>query len=135
VNSPPAARPAQSDPGGFQARADGQQVEVRTYDGDLIKTVTAETAEKLLAPGPGGRFIAERVGDHIRVKLGIRYVSPRDAKRPSPPPDLEQIKRREPERYKGTWRGSKDPHIGHGAIGRATVDETIFRHIQSGEKN
>jgi hypothetical protein len=120
VNQPPAAlRPTTT-------RARGQRVEVRNFDGELVRTVSVETAEKLLQPGPLGCPIAERSGDHIRLKLGIRYISPRDAKRPSGQPNLTEMQRREPERYADNWRGSSNPHIGRGAIGKITVDRQVF---------
>lgn len=37
---PPASRPSHTDPGGIQARAEGQQIEVPTYEGDLIGMVS-----------------------------------------------------------------------------------------------
>jgi hypothetical protein len=117
--SPPAARPTLT-------RADGDRVEVRDFDGELIRIVSFQTASKLLEPGPLGHPLAERAAGHIRLKLGIRWLPPRDAKRPSGRPDLEEVKRREPGRYAANWRGDHDPHIGRGAIGKGTVDQVIF---------
>ena len=119
MNSPPAARPSQTDPGGFQARADGQKVEVRTYDGDLVRIVPAHSADQLVAAG-----LADELSHCVRLKNGIRWLSPR-FDRPSGRPDLAQMERREPERYGALWRGTINAHVGKGALGRALVDNRL----------
>jgi hypothetical protein len=111
-------------------RADGDRVEVRDFDGELIRIVSIQTAIKLLNPGPFGRPLAERAAGHIRLKLGIRWIPPRDAKRPSGRPNLVEMQRREPERYADNWRGSSNPHIGRGAIGQITVDRELFTGLR-----
>jgi hypothetical protein len=119
VTGPPAAQTAQSDPGGFQARADGQQVEVRTYDGELIMKVSPIVAEELLRNN-----VADDLKHCLRVKLGIRYLPPRlDCV--GGRPDLQQMQRRDPDRYTELWRGNHNAHTGKGALGRRVMDSTI----------
>jgi hypothetical protein len=119
MNSPPAARPTQSDPGGFQARADGQQVEVRTYEGDLIRLVASSVADGLV-----DAQLADDLRHCVRLKLGIRWQPPR-LDRPSGRPDLDQMQRRDPGRYAKLWQGTLDAHTGKGALGRRTVDKNV----------
>jgi hypothetical protein len=119
VTGLPAARPAHADPGGHQARADGHQVEVRTYDGELIRIVPATLAQDLIREG-----LADDLGHCLRLKLGIRWLPPR-LDRSSGRPDLEQMQRREPERYTALWRGTLDARTGKGALGRQMVDRTV----------
>ena len=102
-------------------RADGHRIEVRTYDGDLIRTVSLETAKELTKPGG----LAKWTPSHVRLNPAIRWVSPRDAKRRSGRPDLDELSRREPDRYADNWSHSHDPHIGQGALGRSTVDSSL----------
>jgi hypothetical protein len=119
MTGPPAVRPAQADPGGFQARADGQQVEVRSYGGDLIRIVSPDVAQALIDVGLGD------AQEHcIRIKNGLRWV-PARFDRPSGRPDLEHMKRRDPERYRALWRGTEDAHVGRGALGRSTIDRSV----------
>jgi hypothetical protein len=87
VTGPPPTRPTQSDPGGIQARADGQQVEVRTYEGELIRIVSASVADDLVHAG-----LAGYTGRCLRLKLGIRWLPPRVGW-PSGRPDLNQLER------------------------------------------
>lgn len=116
---PPAARPPQTDPGGIQARADGQQVEVRSYEGDLLRVLPSAQARLLVESG-----LADEMEHCVRVKLGIRWLPPR-FDRPSGRPDLEQMERREPSRYAAFWRGTLDADVGKGALGRRGVDSTV----------
>lgn len=53
MTGPSAARPIPTAPGGIQARADCQQVEVRTYEGELIRD---------------GRFVSGRRPGSIAAK-------------------------------------------------------------------
>ena len=119
MTGPPVARPHPADPGGFQARADGQQVEVRTYEGELIRVVPASVA---------GGLIQARLADDlrhcVRLKLGIRWLPPR-FDRPSGRPDLDQMQRRDPGRYAALWRGTLDARVGKGALGRRMVDGAV----------
>jgi hypothetical protein len=119
MTGPPVTRPPQTDPGGIQARADGQQVELRTYDGELIKKVSPEVADELVRNN-----LADDLKHCLRVKLGIRCLPPR-FDRVGGHPDLEQMKRRDPDRYAELWRGNADAHAGKGALGRRVVDSTI----------
>jgi hypothetical protein len=119
MTGPPAPRPLPSDPGGNQARADGQQVEVRTFEGDLIRIVPWSMADYLIQ-----RQLADDLRHCVRLKLGIRWLPPR-LDRPSGRPDLAQMQRREPGRYAGLWRGTLDARTGKGALGRRTADKAI----------
>ena len=119
MTGPPAKRPAQSDPGGFQARADGQQVEVRTYEGELIRVVSSSAADYMVRAK-----LADDLRHCLRLKLGIRWLPPR-LDRPSGRPDLNQMQRRDPGRYAALWLGTLDAHVGKGALGRRTVDEAV----------
>src|SRR4051794_8150047 len=47
IGGPPDARPFQTDPGGLQARADGQQVEVHTFVGDLVRILARPACQRL----------------------------------------------------------------------------------------
>src|SRR4051812_36565855 len=119
MTGPPAARPLQTDPGGLQARADGQQVEVRTYEGELIRVVTAPVAQGLIDGG-----LADDLRHCVRLKLGIRWLPPR-FDRASGRPDLERMQRREPDRYAALWRGTLDARVGKRALGRGVVDGNL----------
>jgi hypothetical protein len=119
VTGPPTRRPAKSDPGGIQARADGQQVEVRTYDGELIRIVASSVAADMVRAR-----LADDLQHCLRLKLGIRWLPPR-FDRPSGRPDLNQMERREPGRYATLWRGTRDARVGKGALGRRTVDRAV----------
>jgi hypothetical protein len=119
LNSPPATRPLPTDPGGFQARADGQQVEVRTYEGELIRIVPSSVADDMVQAR-----LADDMRHCLRLKLGIRWLPPR-FDRPSGRPDLNQMERREPARYSALWRGTLDARGGKGALGRRTIDRAV----------
>jgi hypothetical protein len=119
MNGPPAAWLVQADPGGSQARADGQQVEVRTYEGELIRIVPLSVAYALVQA-----HIADNLKHSVRLKLGIRWLPPR-FDRPSGRPDLDQMQRRDLGRYAALWRGTLDAHVGKGALGRRTIDLTV----------
>jgi hypothetical protein len=116
---PSAAQPPCTDPGGFQARADGQHLEVRTFEGELIGVVPSSVADDLVRSR-----LADELRHGLRLKLGIRWLPPR-FDRPSGRPDLKQMQRRQPERYEALWRGTLDAHSGNGALGRRTVDKTV----------
>jgi hypothetical protein len=119
MTGPPAKPVLSSDPGGFQARADGQRVEVRTWEGDLIGTVPSSMADALVQ----GQLADDR--EHsLRLKLGIRWL-PSRFDRPSGRPDLAQMRRRNPGRYAALWRGTLDAHAGKGALGRHTIDRAM----------
>jgi hypothetical protein len=81
-----------------------------------------------VAPEKGAELctaaLVDQVGDYLRLKLGIRWIPSRGEK-PSGPPNLEELKDRDPERYADKWRGSLDPHVGRGALGRRTTDRII----------
>ena len=119
MTGPPVKTPDSTAPGGFQARADGQTVEVRTYEGELVRLVPPDLAKDLLDTG-----LAERSRHCVRLKLGICWMPPR-LDRPSGRPDLNQMRRREPDRYTAIWRGSLEPHVGKGALGRSVMDATV----------
>jgi hypothetical protein len=119
LTEPPAPRPLPADPGGIQARADGQQVEVRTFEGDLIGMVSLAAVDDMVR----GK-LADHMKHGLRLKLGIRWLPPR-FDRPSGRPDLMQMVRREPDRYSALWRGTLDAHVGKGALGRRTVDRPV----------
>jgi hypothetical protein len=119
MTGPPAARPLPTDPGGIQARADGQQVEVRTFEGELIGMVPFSAADDMVR----GR-LADAMKHGLRLKLGIRWL-PTRFDRPSGRPDLKQMERREPARYSALWRGTLDARVGKGALGRRVVDTTV----------
>jgi hypothetical protein len=117
MNSP--ALPLPSDPGGSQARADGQNLEVRTFEGELVGMVSAEAADNMVR----GR-LADDMKHCLRLKLGIRWLPPR-FDRPSGRPDLNQLERRDPVRYAALWRGARDAQVGKGALGRRTIDRAV----------
>ena len=119
MTGPPDARPPHTDPGGIQARAEGQRVEVRSYEGELIRVVNPSVAQELVRCG-----LADELGHGVRLKLGIRWLPPR-LDRPSGRPDLDQLQRRDPERYAALWRGTRDAHQGKGALGRSVVDASV----------
>jgi hypothetical protein len=119
MTGPPAARRLPSDPGGFQARADGRQVEVRTYEGELVRVVPTSIAKYLVQSG-----LADNLKHSVRLKLGIRSL-PTRLDRPAGPPDLVKMQRRDPDRYKKLWTGSLNPHVGKGALGRRTGDSAV----------
>ena len=102
-----------------------QTIEVRTCDGELIRTVTPASATAILQAQVNGRPIAEQAGNngHIRLMPGIRWIPKLDFSNGLP--DLTAMRVREPERYAETWRGAEEPHIGHGAIGRSRPDRTV----------
>ena len=114
MNSPPAVRPTST-----PTRTLGRRIEVRSYEGDLIRTVAPEKGAELCTAA-----LVDQVGDYLRLKLGIRWIPSRGEK-PSGPPNLEELKDRDPERYADKWRGSLDPHVGRGALGRRTTDRII----------
>jgi len=126
VTGPPAARPAQADPGGSQARADGQKVEVRTYEGELVRIVSTSVADALVQA-----HVADGLKHCVRLKLGLRWLPPK-FDRPSGRPDLEQIQRRDPQRYAALWRGTLDARVGKGALGRRMVDSNL--RFESGRR-
>jgi hypothetical protein len=72
MTDPPAARPTPTDPGGLQARADGQKVEVRTHEGELIRIVDSFVGGDLVRAG-----LADNLKHCVRLKLGIRWLPPR----------------------------------------------------------
>jgi hypothetical protein len=115
VNSPPAARPIPT-----PTRTLGRRIEVRSYEGDLMRTVVPEKGAELFTAG-----LADQVGDYLRLKAGIRWIPSRGEK-PSGRPDLDELTQREPDRYAANWRGSLDPHVGRGALGRRTTDRIIM---------
>jgi hypothetical protein len=119
MTGPPAGQPAQTDPGGLQARADGQRVEVRTYEGELIRIVPRSIAQGLIEG-----HLADNMKHCVRLKLGIRWLPPR-FDRPSGRPDLNQMERRDADRYASLWRGKLNAHIGKGAVGRSTIDRSV----------
>lgn len=115
--SPPGGRPIHLPVS--RARADGQRAEVRSFEGELLRRVPAAAAEELFTAG-----LVDQVGDYLRLKQGIRWIPPRTLK-PSGRPDLQELKARDPEHYADNWRGSHDPHVGRGALGRGVVDRVI----------
>jgi len=119
MSNRPAQRPTANAPGGLRARADGQKVEVRTYEGELIRIVDSSRGAELIRAG-----LADNLDHCIRLKLGIRWL-PTRSERPSGPPDLDQMRLREPQRYAGLWRGTPDARTGKGALGRQNVDRTV----------
>jgi hypothetical protein len=114
MNSPPAARPETS-------RTGGRGIEVCNSHGDFLRRVEVEAMNRLITEG-----LAIADGDRVRLRPGIRWVSPRNEK-PTQRlnPNLDELKAREPDRYGANWRGSHDPHIGRGALGRRTTDRVI----------
>ena len=128
MTGPPAVRPFPTDPGGHQARADGQRVEVRTYEGDLVRIVPVSQAQELIDQG-----LADNLKHCVRLKLGIRWLPPR-FDRPSGRPDLDEMRRKNPDRYAAVWRGTRDAHIGKGALGRNLVDATVHLQQTKGER-
>lgn len=108
-----------SRPTSAPTRALGQRVEVRSHEGELIRTVAPGKVQELISSG-----LADQTGDHVTLKLGIRWIPPRSL-RASGRPDLDELQMREPKRYAANWRGSLDPHVGRGALGRRTPDRLI----------
>jgi hypothetical protein len=105
--------------GGSQAK---RTVEVRTFEGDLVGMVPTAKGEQLITAGLGAR-----AGQHIRLKLGIRWRP--NSERPAPPPDLREMQRRQPDRYAAVWAGNRNATAprGQGMVGRRGADEVIFR--------
>jgi hypothetical protein len=120
VNSPPAARPSQASPERPGAKAAGE-VWLRDFGGDGARRIPRALADRLVADGVCDRVSA---AGHVRLKLGIRSVL--DCEGSNGQPDLNELRRRQPERYAANWRGSQHPHIGRGALGRTAIDETVF---------
>jgi hypothetical protein len=129
VIGPPAAGPTPSDPGGLQAGADVQQVEVRTYEGELVRIVTSSVAAELVRTR-----LADDLTHCVRLKLGIRWLSPR-LDRASGRPDLDYMQRRDPERYNALWSGTRDAHVGKGAVGRRVIDQSLHLPAKRGLKS
>lgn len=100
----PAERPSSNAPGATRARADGQTLEVRTAEGELIRIVNSSVADELVRAG-----LADKLKHSIRLKLGIRWL-PTRSERPSGLPDLDQMRSREPQRYAAIWRGKRDAY-------------------------
>jgi hypothetical protein len=127
---PGAGRSAHSDPGGNQARADGQRVEVRTFEGELVGKVPRTLAAQLL-----DAKAADEMPHGLRLKLGIRWL-PTRLDKPSGRPDLAVMQRRDPERYAEVWRGNRKAlaQHGRGMLGRRGVDGLVFRATESGSK-
>jgi hypothetical protein len=119
MRSPPTRTLIGTDPGGTQAWTTGQKVEVRNYEGDLIRKVAPVIADELVKLG-----IADRMKYSVRIKLGIRWLTAR-FDRPSGPPDLDQMRRRDPVRYAALWQGTKSDCTGKGALGRSGVDRSV----------
>jgi hypothetical protein len=119
MTGPPAGRPTQTDPGGIQALARGRRVEVRTYEGDLVRIVEAAVADELVQSG-----LADNLTHSLRLKLGIRWLPPRFDK-PSGPPDLNQLQKQDPDRHDALWKGTRDARVGKRALGRRTTDARI----------
>jgi hypothetical protein len=92
---------------------------VRSYEGDLLRIVPVAEARRLIEAG-----LADELRHCVRVKLGIRWL-PARFDRPSGRPDLEQMQRRNPDRYAELWRGTRDAHVGKGALGRNAADATV----------
>jgi hypothetical protein len=124
----PPLRAPRIDPGDVQARADGQLIEVRTYEGQLIRRVPGVVAQTLV-----DTKIADTMKHGLRLRLGVRWLPPR-FDRPSGRPDLEQMRRRDPRRYQDLWKGSKDAHAGKGALGKALVDGTVHLPLKAAEQ-
>jgi hypothetical protein len=119
MTGPPALRPVHTDPGGLQARADGQEVAVRSYEGELIRVVPFASARELVEAG-----LVDDLRHSLRLKLGIRWLPPH-LDRASGRPDLEQMRRRDPGRYSALWRGTLDARAGKAALGRQVSDATV----------
>lgn len=108
-------------------RADGQRIELRDSDGDLVRTVPMAVGAELFTAG-----LVNQVGDHLRLKPHVRWI-PARGQRPSGRPTRDEIanSKPDPKVYHGLarqaiWRGCEQPHIGKGALGRAGIDRTIF---------
>jgi len=124
MTGPPGVRPVRGAPGArmIQARTDGQRVEVRTFEGELIGKLNSAAAESLVAGGLG-----DRVGQgHVRLKLGIRWMPLRNnqvggclqVKKMAGHPDLNNMRDKDPRRYATNWRGNSEARIGKGALGQ-----------------
>jgi hypothetical protein len=105
--------------GGSQAP---RTVEVRTCDGELVGRLTAAKAEQLVSAG-----LAVWAGHNVRLKPGIRWRP--NSERPAPPPDLNELQRRQPERYQAIWAGNRNATApqGKGMLGRHGTDAVLFR--------
>ena len=99
--------------------AEAQQVEVRTFEGELIGKVSLAAAREMVA----GK-LADQMKHGLSLKLGIRWL-PSRFDRPSGRPDLKQMERRDPGRYTALWRGTRDAVVGKGALGRRTIDKSV----------
>jgi hypothetical protein len=113
MSAPPAARPETS-------RAGGRGVEVCTAAGQFFRRLPLARAQELVDSG-FGVIDGERV--RLRSGMDLDRISVRDEhKHSGERPDLTLIDR---ERYESNWRGSNDPHVGRGALGRRTVNRSI----------
>jgi hypothetical protein len=115
MTGPPVALPPPPDPGGSQARAEGQQVEVRTYEGESIRIVPASVADNLIRAQ-----LADDLRHCVRLKLGIRSLPPRFDR----PAWLKPMQRPDSGRYGALSRGTGDAHLRKGTLGRSTIDRS-----------
>jgi hypothetical protein len=118
MSAPPAAGPTSTVPA-VPDQAKGQGVEVRSHDGrELVRKVSRDRARALVRA-----TLAQWRGQHLRLKLGIRWIP--DLLASNGLPDLDRMCDNEPERYQANWRGSENPKIGRGCVGRHFDSTTL----------
>ena len=89
--------------------------------------VQPSVAKLLVANNLGDRT----AGGHICLKLGILWGPSRNGD-VGGHPDLNKMRREEPQRYAEIWRGNREAHIGKGALGRVLDDHTV--HLCPGKR-
>jgi hypothetical protein len=119
VNSPPAVRPIKASAERPASKSEGE-VWLRSADGEGARRISKSLAAQLISAK-----LVKQVADagHVELKPDIRWIF---SELTNGLPDLHELAQRQPARYAANWRGSGDPHVGKGALGRSAVDRTVF---------
>lgn len=95
-------------------------VDVRV-DGALIRRLSQEAADQLVSRGwADWRDRGHR--RHLELTAGAPLSSLHGW---NGRPDLDLMRREDPERYAALWRGRYGTRTGKGALGRRTIDATV----------
>ena len=109
--SPPETAVSRSAPGVIQARAGGRTVEVRSYEGSLLRKASEAECDALVVAG-----LAIRGAHFVRLQPTIKVPNMRAiGDSTSRLPDLELMRKRQPVRYAAIWRGGKNNLVGQRA--------------------